>query len=524
MASLPSTVMAQTAYLESDLIWEGDIAVLVIELESDYASLYALDTKPLEKDFRIIEFEPETSRVSGTKKTKYRMHWRLHLVPRTIGKLDVPSLQVGGHRTPRLAVEVLPLSGRSPAGDTVMVELETDPDNPYVGQQTNVTMRLLHDVPILEGFWSEPDFKGEQVVRYENESLYAESRVGDGHNVVERRIAVFAGSPGELGVSQVGYRALLPARSHQGWSDSRWVFRTSEPLKIAVRAVPDAFSGEHWLPARRLTVALHWGETDEMRVGDALEVTMTVTAVGLPGEALPTGLLSGNDGEFRIYADLETRGHRFDGSDLVGTLVQSYTIVFTQPGKIRIPQVKLRWWDVDDDVEKIAATENMSVSVASVLPEAGAKELSRSAPATKPSPEAPAGAAHPRFRPMDWLPFLIGAVTMFIIYGIFGTRVRAHLKPRILRYRVLRRLKRACTANDPAEARVSVISWARLQWPSATINGLYQIKRQTRSTQLIAELSQVDAALYSSHHSVWHGERLWRMVRRERVQSINGPA
>ena len=42
---------AQTAYLQSNQIFAGDIAELIIEFDAKIPSLYALDTSVLEADF-----------------------------------------------------------------------------------------------------------------------------------------------------------------------------------------------------------------------------------------------------------------------------------------------------------------------------------------------------------------------------------------------------------------------------------------------------------------------------------------
>jgi len=76
-------------------------------------------------------------------------------------------------------------------------------------------------------------------------------------------------------------------------------------------------------------------------------------------------------------------------------------------------------------------------------------------------------------------------------------------------------LKQACISNNPVLAFRELITWGRARWPCDNINGLYQIRVRTKSTELAEELRRLDKALYADHGTTWQGQPLWRLVAAE---------
>ena len=75
------------------------------------------------------------------------------------------------------------------------------------------------------------------------------------------------------------------------------------------------------------------GATEQVRVGQPLNLTMTLQATGLPFEALPALSLPPIDGA-KAYPDKPVTGTRQDGPWLVGRRQQAFAIV---PGTCRYP-------------------------------------------------------------------------------------------------------------------------------------------------------------------------------------------
>jgi hypothetical protein len=95
------------------------------------------------------------------------------------------------------------------------------------------------------------------------------------------------------------------------------------------------------------------------------------------------------------------------------------------------------------------------------------------------------------------------------------TRLSALITTRLANRRNRQLLKQACIANNPVLACRELITWGRARWPCDNINGLYQIRIRTSSSELAGELSRLDNALYADHGETWQGRALWRLVAAE---------
>lgn len=517
---LQSLCHAQTAQLRQKQIFSGDIAELTIEYDNRIPSLYALDTAVLETDFEVLDIKSSVSRMFESNKAFHRMRWQIEILPRSPGKLRIPPLQVGEVFTPVLMLEVIPLSAELNSANKVQVELQAQPERPYVGQQTQIMVRVIHNIPLFDGDLIEPTIDNADTYSHGKESRYSIFRDGQKFHVRERNLSIVARLPGQIMIPPVSYRGLIQSATGAPATGStaaaRRINRASEALYLEVRKPPSEFSGNTWLPARELKLDQRWDEiSNELRVGDSLGLTLGIEARGLPAEALPADLLSVDSGKVRVYADQETRSNQFDGRDIVGRLEQRFVVVITEPGEIQLPEINLKWWDVEQEAERIAALAGKSWAVS--VPETGEDGLDKTGNATNWSGR---GSPIITLAQSNWS-WYAGIGAILLIFGLLMClkSVRVHMSDSIAAMLKSRRnrqlLKQACIANNPVLACRELITWGRARWPCDNINGLYQIRIRTSSSELAGELSRLDNALYADHGETWQGRALWRLVAAE---------
>jgi hypothetical protein len=524
LGQLQSISHAQTAYLQSNQVFTGDIAELVIEFDNRIPSLYALDTSALEADFEVLDIKSSVSRMFESNKAFHRMRWQIEILPRRPGKLRIPSLRVGEVFTPVLTLEVVPLSPELNSASLVYVELESEPETPYIGQQAQVVIRVIHNIPLFDGDLIEPKVDNADVYSHGPESRYSISRDGREFQVLERNLSIVARSPGNIMVSPASYRGLIYSTSAaESTVKTRRISRASEALLLEARKPPTEFSGNTWLPARELQLDQHWDEIgNELQVGDSLGLTLGIEARGLPAEALPSGLLSIDSGKVRVYTDRETRSNRFDGRELVGRLEQRFVVVVTQPGEIQLPAMNLKWWDVEREVERIAtlAGKTWQVSTSGI----GKAGIDTAEQTTGWYGTGSPGLVITLARSNYW-PWYLVIIAVLLSSGLLVSirsvrnRIGESIAAMLARRRNRHVLKQACISNDPVLAFRALIEWGRARWPCDNINGLYQIRIRSGSGELVGELHRLDKALYAGHGAPWQGQQLWRLVAAEQRHS-----
>ena len=509
---LPGASFANTAYLYPQAIFEGDIVELVIEYDSKIPSLYALDTAPLEANFEILDNKSRVMRLDSSSGDRHRMQWRLQLLPRSSGKLTVPALAFGDQSSPPLQLEVRPVPESVRASQQVIVELEADPPAPYVGQQTRVTQRLLHNTPIRIDGLAEPGVADLSSFSDREERVYFIERDGVEFRVLERQLDIFPRTAGPLQLPPVVFRGeLREATALQGDLPGRKISRSSEPLSLRVREPPADYAGRYWLPARSLEISQRLEpHAAGLAIGDSIDWVLTLVARGLNAESLPENLLRIESENYTVYADQASRRNQFDGPDLVGRLEQRFAVIVTGDGPVVLPDITLDWWDVTADSPRQARLEGRRIGIAQAAAN-GARNTGEDRLADEMFLSSPSGG-------IDWIRLgLLVAILGLVLWSARPLRrvLDRHLGPRLQRWRIRALLKQACLDNHAARARELIVEWGRARWPGERINGLFEIGDRVGHNDLSGELARLDAALFASRGSNWQGRRLWVLIAAE---------
>ena len=517
--------VADDAYVYPESVYVGDIVEFVIEYDSRFPALYALDSAPLEPDFEVLDARSRVFRVTENGQQFHRMQWRLQLLPRQSGRLSVPSLGFGDAVSPPLTLEVLPLPEELDAAQHVFLEVQADPIDPYAGQAVQIITRLFYNTPIGRGRIDEPDADDILRFRHGQDHAYREFRSGREYHVLERRMAVIGSTHGKLPLTPAQYRGriLHSSESSAAYAQpgERKINRRSAPIALRLREPPASYSGRYWLPATSLELEQRWAhDLEGLRVGDSVDWTLRIVATGLAAQSLPENLLLtiSDPARFRVYPDRAVRSDSFDGQQLTSRLEQKFVIVATEVGSVEVPEIALTWWDVESDRERVSRLAATRFEVAA----AAARDSEDPSSAATVAPIASAQA--------PWRYAAI--VAMLVAVGSILAICRDSLKRLIYTpfaaawcYRRARyRLRRACLADDAQACRARLLEWARLRWPGQTINGLYWLHERAGDPELAGELRRLDAALYSIDFHDWQGKRLWQLLarhsRRERATRI----
>ena len=519
----------QTTSLRQANIYEGEIAELRIEYEASIPSLYAIDTSILEADFELLGSDSKVSRILRDNQILHRMQWSVQLLPRRLGQLQIPALQYGDNFSEPMLLEVMPASAARLAQASVFVEVEAHPENPYPGQQTRLVTRLYHSLELHDGAFDEPDSGDLRVYRSGRESRYREERNGVDFKVIERSLLLTPVSSATLSIGPANYRGSIHCCDDIKTSANiRYIYRRSNEIKLQPRALPPGYSSDHWLPALGLELRIDWDDTyASPRAGHSLGFTLTLQATGLPAEALPIDLLSGEYSGYSIYADEPSRTTEIAGEpgheQFQSRLQQRYAIILERSGEITLPALELRWWDLEQDIERIASltATRMTVSAAEIPvdnrnPRANPDVLR----SLQTDSQGVSGIVINRLhRYWPWIAlsaFALLIPILVIVAGPLYLPIASKLNQHRTRRQCLRSLKRACRADDASAARRELLKWGRSHWSNARINGLKQLASHTLSQpgaeQWQVELAQLDAAVYGNEIDDWRGKLLWKLV------------
>ncbi len=253
------------------------------------------------------------------------------------------------------------------AAEPVFIEVTVQPEEGpyYVLSQISLMVRIFYQANLTEAAIN-PPAPDQATVRLLDEVPYQSDRNGERYRVLERRYAIFPERSGTLVIPAMQLSGRLIERpSDRLWQPTvrgRRVQVESEPLILDISPRPASFTGDFWLPARRITLSQQISDNEKTRVGEPVTRTVIVDAVGLEENMLEEPVWP-EIPETRIYPDQPQGISRDDGEWVLGHKEFRYAIVPEQPGELVLPEIRLEWWDTVTHKQRTAVLPEHRVNV-----------------------------------------------------------------------------------------------------------------------------------------------------------------
>jgi hypothetical protein len=479
------------------------------------------DFSPLLQYFSILNNNQSSniSVINGNYKRSTK--WTLQVMPKQAGTFIVPAIRFGSEKSRPFEVKVNQARQPTASGDDgAQFEFIADKASIYVQSQVVVTLRLISDTNISDYKIGEMDFNGMDVVVEDLGDIaqYQTKIDGRAHLVLEKKYALFPQQSGTLTIEPIQAAIQLGNRSRSlfdPFQDSGQVVRLhSEPLSIEVLTKAESFKASHWLPSTGIQLSEDWqGELEQLTAGIPITRTITMTAEGLTAAQLPELVQQEIQG-INQYPDKPTQKDRRSGAGVVGKRQQKIALIATKGGRYTIPEISIPWWNLETDAIEYARIPSRVIEVQSVTENASNAEVD-----SKPGPLATnqVTVASPGRVNYFWVwlsAFLAAGWIVSMLAWWFGRKGLTAQRTEKMKAtgtslsRASRRLRKACTSNDPLEARDAILVWANALKPERGFTNLNQVT-QDFDYLLKPLIDDLNQGLYSQSVSEWNGRDLW---------------
>lgn len=521
LAGLPAQAASLSVEPDKTRLHQGEVLTLTVKgttridvnlsnlFEFDLSSLPAPDIEKAEADFDILARNQRYSLRTVNGNMVGDITWTYRLAPRTTGKLTIPALTFQGAESRALTIEVVdsPPPAQNGAPRDAFIELTTDKAEAYVQEQIILTVSLFFRGNLVRGELSDPEHPHALIEPLGKQQESSRTRDGVHYRVVERRYAVFPQKTGTLSLPALRFEGQ--ARNQDG---SLAFLRDSATLfDIPVKDVPADFSGSTWLPATELTLSeTGMPGTLALNTGDNLTRTLSLKATGLPAEALPPLPEAVPDG-LRSYPEAPEREASAGSAGITSTLTQTRALVPVQAGGLRLPAIRIPWWDTDTDSEKVAIIPAQTLNVAAAK---GSPPASRNEPSGQDSQGSAAatrqGGPNPNTLPpgmpgrfWQWVSFALAAIWLLTMLAWWWTRTvattGAHPEEPLRQRNEKALFGQLLIAAQ--EGRVSApglfVRWANEYLPGLDAGSVGDVFRTHPQPELQAELDKLQAHLFS---------------------------
>ncbi|WP_113178960.1 BatD family protein [Agrobacterium cavarae] len=435
--AVPAFAAGLSARVDSGTVAQGDTFQLTLTTNGQADA--SPDLTPLQKDFEVLGTSQSSSTQIINGKRSQSESWIVSLSPKSMGTLEIPAITAGSLSSSPVAIKVVDAGSMPKATGTSAIDLSASlkDGNPFLFQETPLTVRIETSAPIKSAELVAPQSSAFELVQRGEDRVSQATRNGQTVNVIERTYMLKPQEKGAIeippfvlrgSVADPSARGRDPFADFQGFPgfpssmfndmfDSGKPFAVrSEPIKLTVRADPNAASGQHqwFLPAKNVKLTAKWSpEHPVFKEGEAVTRRVSLLALGASTVQLPDLSFENTDGA-RIYLDDTQTGEDQTADGTVARKDFLVSVVPTRGGEITLPEIKVNWTDSVSGEAKTATLPSEVIKAEGTIPPANQTAAAQKA--------APASPVKPQGHPEN-----TEVLPAYMIAGLGGAAVLAAL-------------------------------------------------------------------------------------------------
>lgn len=522
--SLPSFAAEIHASVDRTQINEGESFQFILSTPTQDPK-QSPDFSPLEKDFTVLTEMRSThmSIVNGV--TKAETQWILALTPKKTGKIRIPAIAFEDTKSDALEIDVMANNSKAAKTNTakdLILQAHVSNENPFVQSQIIYTTQLFYAVNLSQGTISDPEVKDAIVMRLGDKPAYQNRRNGRLYQVIERRYAIFPQHSGKHTITPPVFtgEALNTnqrLKSFQAMTILGKPIRAVAPsISLNVKPANTLDQSSVWLPAKNLVIEENWSQhPSNFQLGEPLTRTLRIKATGLSAAQLPS--VSPNQlADFKIYPEKPSIQNAVTDQGIEGVRIETAAYIPNQPGEVTLPEIKIPWWNIDKDQIEVATVPKHTFTVTGTANTENSPTPSLQTPQSPVTPTTHTESASRFWITLTVLLIFLWGGTLIIGWHFYKkqkwSQQQAQDKTETQR-RPLKKasqaLKNACLNNEPEKAKAALFTWINSRWPEVSVRHLGDITHCFNSSEIKAEIQDLQQSLYASQPTPWQGKTLW---------------
>ena len=370
---LPLDVKAQDLEVSVDRseLARGETLTYTIRIYEQRQGMQ-LDLTPLTENFDVLGTRTSSQVRSINGQVESWTDYIVTLFPLAEGELTIPPIEINNLQTDSIVISVVNEGPRSNQdNDDLFLEIQVNKETLYVQEQLLFTIKLFYTINgIRNPQFTELEMEDTVIQLIGSPNQYEEIIEGVRFGVYEKRYVIFPQRSGPLEIPDILFRGEVTDGS------SNFVFRNLntrrvtafiEGVTINIEERPaDAQDLDNWLPVNNLSISEEWStDLNNLLVGDSLTRTVTLRADGVDGAVLPP-FGPENISGMNVYPDTANIERTYVDGSIVGTRVETSTLVPVIAGNIEIPEISIPWWDVANDELKTAVIPATRIDVSTI--------------------------------------------------------------------------------------------------------------------------------------------------------------
>jgi len=500
-----------------------------VDLNESFMLEIVLDTNiDIEPDLAVLDddfYRGQVSQLSNTSimngQIRRSRTWTIALMAKATGRQEIPAITVGNESSTPIAITINEPTNAPPGEADVFITSEVDQTEAYVQSQILYRFKVYRAVATRQEGRRDPGITGAEVLieRAGEERSYEAILNGRAYNVIERVLAIYPQSSGEISISPARFEARV---LRDGRITGRKVFESEAHTVnvLPIPAPPADFPNADWLPARDVQLSEEWSrEPNEVAAGEPVTRKVTISALGQIETQIPSLDPPEIEG-MNVYEDKPDLSRQFEAAGIRGIRRDQYAMIGVRGGPVEVPKLELPWWDIEAGEWRVATLPSRTIEIlaaeveAVIVPPAAAQA----------APDMPENAEDAQQLLPDgfWkrASQLIAAAWLLTIVAWWWSsreRVREPREPESppiykQQAKFVKAARKAAAAGDKVAVRAALLEWARLEWPDDSPRSIGDIAQRV-AAPLSDELQLLSTSSYSGACSEWDGSELAKAMR-----------
>jgi hypothetical protein len=500
-----------------------------VDLNESFMLEIMLDTNiDMEPDLTVLDddfYRGQVSQLSNTSimngQIRRSRTWTIALMAKATGRQEIPAITVGNEQSAPISITINEPTNAPPGEADVFITSEVDQTEAYVQSQILYRFKVYRAVATRQEGRRDPGITGAEVLieRAGEERSYEAILNGRAYNVIERVLAIYPQSSGEISISPARFEARV---LRDGRITGRKVFESEAHTVnvLPIPAPPADFPNADWLPARDVQLSEEWSrEPNEVAAGEPVTRKVTVSALGQIETQIPSLDPPEIEG-MNVYEDKPDLSRQFEAAGIRGVRRDQYAMIGVRGGPVEVPKLELPWWDIEAGEWRVATLPSRTIEILAAEVEAVVAPPTEAQAAT----DTPDNAENAQQLLSDdfWkrASQLIAAAWLLTIVAWWWSsreRVREPREPEAppihkQQAKFLKAARKAATAGDKVAVRAALLEWARLEWPDDSPRSIGDIAQRV-AAPLSDELQLLSSSSYSGAASEWDGSELAKAMR-----------
>uniref|UniRef100_A0A486XRI0 BatD n=1 Tax=Rheinheimera sp. BAL341 TaxID=1708203 RepID=A0A486XRI0_9GAMM len=520
LLALPLQAMTQlSASVDKNPVLQGEALTLEVRADGRLAA-DAINFRPLENNFTVMVPSVSTSTQIINGDASQSTSWKVVLLPKQTGEFIIPSFSVQGFTTDPIAVRVLAASSQPASTNSreLFLQATMEQTELYVQQLSYYQVTIYFNGDLQRGSLSEPVLDGAAIVQVGQDVDGSELVNGIRYRTITRRYAVTPQRSGDFTIAPPTFSGEMIDRDsarYNYFARTKTVVQQAKAITIRVQPIPDNFPG-NWLVAGLVTLTEEWSpDITELKQGEPVTRTITLSAVDVAENQLPE-LQQGFPDGLRLYQEQPQSKSAQRNGRLVSQKVFTTAVIANKAGTLELPEVSMPWWNSQTGQLDYARLPGRTLTVT-----ATASETNSSAPdiQTKSLPAAvtaSAEAVSPEKSAWQWnhlnsvlLALWLLSLALFYLFWQIKMPVKPRSNPDSRVKFNATQLKQACANNDAVAAKAELLRFGHQQLDKRC-QSLSELAALINCPDLVQQIQQLNAALYSNRATGWQGQALWQ--------------